>query len=548
MVKGADRVYNGGMKDKRPNILFAFADDYGRYASCYRGLENAGSLCSFVETPNIDRISREGVTFCNAHVPAPSCTPCRSSLLSGRYFWQTRLGAILAGAVFDKDIPTWPLELEKSGYHVGFTYKVWGPGVAIDDSYAGRKNCYTPAGHDFNQFSFRASDNREAGMDGEEAKKPLYDEVRGNFRSFLEAREKSDPDAPFAYWWGPTNTHRKWQKGSGKKLWGIDPDKLEGHMPAFFPDVHDVREDVADYLGECQAYDSGLGVLLEELEAMGELDNTLVVVSGDHGIPGFPRAKCNLYSIGSEVILTARLPGRIPAGRTVTDMVNIFSLAPSFLEAGRCDRPEGMVAPSLWPLMTGEEESLSEEDNWVVTGRERHVAHARQWNLPYPTRSIRTKEYTYIRNFKPRRWPMGDPKGMDDPDAPPIPWDDLQENAYAAYADLDASPTKAWMVHHRGEEEHRENYRLGFDKRPEDELFHNTSDPDQMVNLAEDPAYASVREELRARLMNVLKEQNDPRAVEEECRFEHSPYTDLKMNGADYEETLATSLIRLSQS
>jgi N-sulfoglucosamine sulfohydrolase len=117
-------------------------------------------------------------------------------------------------------------------------------------------------------------------------------------------------------------------------LWDIDPDSLKGKMPAFFPDVHEVREDVADYLGECMAYDRGLGVLIEELEKRGELDNTLVVVSGDHGIPGFPRAKCNLYDIGSEVTLAARLPGTIPAGRVIENMVNIMSLAPTFLEMG----------------------------------------------------------------------------------------------------------------------------------------------------------------------------------------------------------------------
>ena len=71
----------------------------------------------------------------------------------------------------------------------------------------------------------------------------------------------------------------------------------------------EIREDVADYLGECQAVDYGLGIILEELEKIGELENTLVVVSGDHGIPGVPRAKCNLYDIGCEVALAARWPG-----------------------------------------------------------------------------------------------------------------------------------------------------------------------------------------------------------------------------------------------
>ena len=105
-------------------------------------------------------------------------------------------------------------------------------------------------------------------------------------------------DKPFLYFWGPSNTHRSWERGSGKALWGLEPDGLKGRLPAFLPDVHDVREDVCDYLGECQAVDGGLGVLLEELEAIGELDNTLLIVSGDHGIPGIPRAKCRACTTG----------------------------------------------------------------------------------------------------------------------------------------------------------------------------------------------------------------------------------------------------------
>ena len=86
-------------KEKKPNIVFAFADDWGRYASIYSKYENVAPLTSsvneFIHTPNFDRVAKEGVLFLNALVPAPSCTPCRSSVLSGRYFWQTGLGAKL---------------------------------------------------------------------------------------------------------------------------------------------------------------------------------------------------------------------------------------------------------------------------------------------------------------------------------------------------------------------------------------------------------------------------------------------------------------------
>ena len=112
-----------------PNIVFAFADDWGRYASAYQKHEGPHSLSALIDTAHFDRVAREGALFLNALVPAPSCTPCRSSILSGQYFWQTGLGAILVGAVWDDNIPTFPIELENRGdYFIGYQYKVWSPG------------------------------------------------------------------------------------------------------------------------------------------------------------------------------------------------------------------------------------------------------------------------------------------------------------------------------------------------------------------------------------------------------------------------------------
>ncbi len=127
------------------------------------------------------------------------------------------------------------------------------------------------------------------------------EEVRGNFRSMLAGKKK---EAPFAYWFGPTNVHRKWTKGSGKDLWGIEPDSLQGKLPPFLSDVPVVREDFADYLGEVRGFDMALGVLVEELKKAGEFENTIIVISGDHGPAGFPHGKCNLYDFGTRVALS----------------------------------------------------------------------------------------------------------------------------------------------------------------------------------------------------------------------------------------------------
>src|SRR5262245_17290276 len=123
----------------RWNILFCFADDWGRYASCYAAVDGKPSLNQVVKTPNVDRLAREGVLFRNAFVNAPSCTPCRSSLVSGRYFFNCGRGAILNGAVWDSTIPTFPLLLKDAGYQIGKSYKVWSPGTPADAPIGGQE-------------------------------------------------------------------------------------------------------------------------------------------------------------------------------------------------------------------------------------------------------------------------------------------------------------------------------------------------------------------------------------------------------------------------
>ncbi|MBI1338095.1 MAG: sulfatase-like hydrolase/transferase [Phycisphaera sp.] len=508
----------------RPNILFVLGDDWGRYTSAYAVDEGKMSVNHLIDTPNVDRIAREGVRFRNAFVPAPSCTPCRSSILSGRYFWQTGLGAILQGAEWDTSIPTFALELERHGYHVGYTYKVWSPGRNPDAPFGGVRNRYQSAGDRFCWNFSRNATKLAANMSVERAKGVLYREVRDNFDEFLAARLGN---TPFCYWWGPTNTHRDWQRGSGKNLWGLEPDDLKGRLPAFLPDVPAVREDFCDYLGECQAFDAGLGVILSRLEAIGELDNTLIVVSGDHGVPGMPRAKCNLYDIGCEVALVARWLGRIRPGRVVDDFVNLMDIAPTLCEAAGVPIPDNMIARSLMPVLVSDRSGQIEPDrDYVVTGRERHVARARPGKLPYPQRALRTSDFLYVRNFEPDRWPIGDPGILDDPTQAEPDYQTLCNKTELTYADMDGSPTKAWMIHHRNDAPVRPLYQLAFGKRPGEELYDLRTDPHYMNNLAGDPAYREVLDRLGTKLMAVLTQHNDPRVTQAKCCFESSPYTD----------------------
>ena len=125
---------------EKPNVVFCFADDWGRYASAYAALENRPSPNQVVKTPNIDRVAARGAIYRNAFVNAPSCTPCRSSLLTGRYSSRVAARDPL-GAVWD-EVPAFPLLLKEAGYHIGKTTKVWSPGTPVDAFFGDRRTLF----------------------------------------------------------------------------------------------------------------------------------------------------------------------------------------------------------------------------------------------------------------------------------------------------------------------------------------------------------------------------------------------------------------------
>jgi len=502
---------------KKPNILFLFADDWGRYASILRETEGPGTINDLVRTPNFDRIAKEGVFFRNAHVSAPSCTPCRSALLTGQHFWRTNTGAILRGAVWDASLPSFPLLLQEAGYHIGYTHKVWGPGTPSNSPFT-KEQSFSRRGGKFNTFSQNATKMVAEGKAIEEAKAALVEESRGNFEDFLAARKG---DEPWLYWFGPTNVHRKWIKGSGKAIWGLDPDLLKGKMPPFLPDVPEVSEDLADYFGEIAAWDAGIGVLLAEVEKRGEKENTLVVISGDHGAPGFPHGKCNLYGFGTNVCLSITGPG-VRGGRVVDDFASLTDLAPTFLEAAGLKAPEIMTGRSLWPTLTSEKSGLVDETRTrVFTGRERHVEIARSDYTPYPQRAVRTADHVLIVNFRPDRYPLGDPYRLDSSEDPSV--DELENETRVTLPDEDAGPTKAWLVRARNTPEWKEHFEWVYGKRPKYELYDLKKDPHETTNLADDPAHAEVKAALERELMEELSRTGDPRLVDDGRFFETPP-------------------------
>ncbi len=199
------------------------------------------------------------------------------------------------------------------------------------------------------------------------------------------------------------------------------------------------------------------------------------------------------------------------------------------MELGGAEVPAGLYGKSLLPLLKSEKAGVIDpERNWVVVGRERHVDVAREGNLPYPMRGLRTKEFLYIRNFEPDRLPLGDAPKVSDTAAPSL--HELENDTYAAFADMDASPTKAWLVAHRNQPEWRAYYERCFGKRPAEELYDLSKDPDQVCNVALEGAYANTKARLAAQLMGTLKAAGDPRLAEA-VPFEKPPFTDMGGKG-----------------
>jgi uncharacterized sulfatase len=207
----------------------------------------------------------------------------------------------------------------------------------------------------------------------------------------------------------------------------------------------------------------------------------------------------------------------------VDDLVSIPDLAPTFLEAAGLPIPAGVNARSLMKIFqTNKSGRVDASRNWVITGRERHVALANE-NLPYPQRALRTNDFLYIRNFKAERWPLGNPKTLSDTNTPSQ--EALENDTYVAFADMDSSPTKAWLVLHRNDPQWKRFYEIAVARRPGEELYDLKKDPYQTRNVAADPRYAKERAGHAAQLMKILSEAGDPRVTGDGMTFERPPFT-----------------------
>ncbi len=320
------------------------------------------------------------------------------------------------------------------------------------------------------------------------------------FKTFDEFLKQRADGQPFCFWFGSTDPHRPYEERSGAQKRDVTG---RVRVPGFLPDTPEVRSDLLDYYFEIQRFDRDLGQILAALERLGELDNTLVIVTSDNGMP-FPRAKANVHDGGSHVPLAMRWPTGVRAGAVVQDFVSLADIAPTVLEAAGLQPLDAMTGQSVLGLTRGAPQRGRDR---VFIERERH-ANVRRGDLSYPVRAIRTADYLYVRNFRPDRWPAGDPELY---------------FAVGPFGDIDGGPSKSVVTDRQGAAIGR-FFDLATAKRPADELYDLARDPGQLRNVAGQPAYGNAQRRLRQQLDAWLRETGDPRVTADDDRWDRFPY------------------------
>ncbi|MEM1359100.1 MAG: sulfatase-like hydrolase/transferase, partial [Bacteroidota bacterium] len=341
-----------------------------------------------------------------------------------------------------------------------------------------------------------------------------------NFGAFMQDRKA---DQPFAFWFGSLEPHRAYEFGTGVSVGGKSLRDIE-EVPAYWPDVDSVRHDMLDYALEIEHFDQHLGRILDTLEAHGQLDNTLIIMTADNGMP-FPRVKGQLYHDSHHLPFLVRFPPGIKrAGTQVQSLVNFIDVAPTLadycgLTAEDLSALKPFQGQSLRPLFEGV--TPVDRLDFVIFGKERHdVGRPNDWG--YPIRGIRQGDKLLLINYEVGRWPVGDP--------------------LTGYLNTDGSATKSVILH---------QYRAGNDKywqqnfgrRPSVEFYDLSKDLHCVNNLADDPTYTADIERLRTQMENELTAQGDLRMMGRGETYEGYPVAFDDQRGY-YEKFIAGDTVR----
>lgn len=452
-----------------PNILFAIADDWGLHAGAYG--------TPWIRTPAFDRVAREGLLFKNAYTPMAKCAPSRAIILTGRHLWQNEEAGNHM-AMFPEKLKSWPEVLTENGWHMGITGKGWGPGIANDAN--GKPRLIT--GKPFNRRKAEPPTNGITNND-----------YASNFADFLDS---APTDKPWCFWYGALEPHRRYEFQSGMNKGGKQLSDID-RVPAYWPDDETVRHDMLDYALEVEHSDNHLGRMLSELEDRNQLENTIIIVTSDHGMP-FPRVKGYAYHDSNHIPLAIRWPGGVKnAGRVIDDFVDFTDVAPTILDlAGISENESGMlpITGRSWREILRSEKAgqvIASRDH-VLIGKERTDV-GRPHDQGYPIRGIVTATHLFLKNYEPTRWPAGNPE--------------------TGYLDTDGSPAKSLILELGRKDRDDMYWRLNFGMRPVRELYDLVSDRDCAENLFGSAPQSACADELEQRMEAKLLSQGDPRML-----------------------------------
>lgn len=329
----------------RPNVVIFIADDVSATDfGCYGH--------PTVQTPVVDDLASKGLLFTNAYLTAPSCSPSRTSLITGRYPHNTGGPELhMKKNPHLKNLPQFPKILREAGYYTALAGKAHFNGDAKGS------------------FDKRYPPGDDAGS-----------------KNWLPAFNERDKDKPFLMWFAAIDAHRPWDQELSVGPHG----PKDAVVPPYMVDAETTRTDFAHYYNEITRFDRDIGRVIQELKAQKVYDNTILIVMSDNGRP-FPRDKTWIHDGGIKTPLVIHWPGRLKAGQKSRSLISSIDIAPTILELVGLPIPGTVQGVSFLPTL---------KDPKAVV---RDVVFAeRNWHVyRHHDRLVRYGDFTYIKNSTP---------------------------------------------------------------------------------------------------------------------------------------------------
>ena len=418
----------------RPNILLITADDLGLQVGCYGD--------TLARTPRLDQLAREGMQCMNAYVTQASCSPSRSSIFTGLYPHQSgQIGLSHRGFAMHDTITTLPAMLKEAGYRTGIIGKLH---VQPEKNFP----------FDFEFLKNGARQTREVRTVADSAAAFIS---RANDAPFFLMVNYFDPHVQFV------------PQVEGLPPTPYRPEEV-GALPFQQVDTPEQRERIANFYSCIARLDTGVGLLLDALEALGQADNTLVIFVGDHGAP-FTRGKTSCYEAGLKVPFLVRWPGRVPEKRSAEVLISTVDIVPTLLETLQLPIPGYLAGRSLTPLF----ENAPADWRTHLYGEFFYHTHKQY----FPRYSVRDERYKLIYNVSDTLTPLLSVDG---------------DSAYWMAQQPALNGTLADSLLSR------------YAHPPPYELYDLRADPDEYHNLANDPAHRARQAQMQAHLQQWMRQ------------------------------------------